>query len=91
VEIVCYDDEFWTTEMANKLKLYIRYFVICVYYFGYNVYNVYRFYTNCILPEIIDSLFGRRLSVEDISDQPSILEAQKVQNQKMAAKRHVKK
>ncbi|XP_050066973.1 uncharacterized protein LOC126555927 [Aphis gossypii] len=70
VEIILYDNEFWNTQMANKLKL---------------------FYTNCILPEIVDPLFGRRLSVEDIRDPPSILEAQKVQNEKLAANRHVKK
>jgi len=77
----------WPVNSNCKYQL----FVIYVKYFSYNAYNYFRFYTNCILPKIIDPLFGRRLSVEDIRDPPSILEAQTIHNQQLAAKRQMVK
>lgn len=42
-----------------------------------NVMYVFcRFYLECILPEIVDPLYGRRLQISDIREPSHILEAQ---------------
>lgn len=36
----------------------------------------YRFYLECLLPEIVDSLYGKRMQIDDIREPPHIIEAQ---------------
>jgi hypothetical protein len=47
-----------------------------------------RFYINCLLPELIDPQYGRRLVIGDIKDPPYITEAQKAAENKKPAKKH---
>jgi len=37
---------------------------------------LFFFYLNCLLPELIDSLYGKRLLISDIRDLDDILEKQ---------------
>lgn len=41
-------------------------------------YLNYRFYLECLLPEIVDPLYGKRFELADIREPKYILEAQKI-------------
>jgi len=40
----------------------------------------FRFYLECILPEIVEPLYGRRLQISDIREPLRILKAQEEKN-----------
>lgn len=46
---------------------------LAIYYF---LYLVFRFYNECLLPELINPQFGKRHLVTDIIDLPIILKEQ---------------
>lgn len=56
IQEIKYDEIFWNTKMAEKLK---------------------RFYMECLLPEIVDPLYGRRFEITDIREPEYIKEAQR--------------
>ncbi|XP_025196005.1 uncharacterized protein LOC112595692 [Melanaphis sacchari] len=56
IQEIQYDEVFWNTKMAEKLK---------------------RFYMECLLPEIVDPLYGRRFEITDIREPEYIKEAQR--------------
>lgn len=53
--------------------------------------NLYfRFYLNCLLPELVDPLYGKRLLISDIRDPDDILEKQQ-ERFKIVALKKIKK
>lgn len=52
---------------------------------------MFRFYTECLLSEIIDPLYGKRMLVTDIREPTHILEEQKKYNALVASKISLKK
>jgi len=44
------------------------------------VFYYFRFYLECLLPEIVDPLYGKRMLISDIREPEHILNAQKKNN-----------
>lgn len=55
--------------LLSSIKLYNK--VYCM---------VFRFYTQCILPEIVDPLYGKRLLISDIREPTYIKEKKQATN-----------
>lgn len=54
--------------------------------------NLYfRFYLNCLLPELVDPLDGNRLLISDIRDPDDILEKKKQERFKIVFLKKIKK
>jgi len=45
-------------------------------------YIFYRFYLECLLPEIVDPLYGKRMQIEDIREPAHITIAKNLMKQK---------
>lgn len=51
----------------------------------------FRFYIDCLLPEIVEPLYGKRLLVSDIREPSRIIEAQQLNNKNKSIKNLKKK
>lgn len=47
----------------------------------------FRFYMDCLLPEIVEPLYGKRLLVSDIREPERIIDAQQLHNKNKSAKK----
>lgn len=53
--------------------------------------NLYfRFYLNCLLPELIDPLYGKRILISDIRDPDDIIEKQEERFKSLSLKKNKK-
>lgn len=61
------------------------YYILGIHILGNIIYYYifFRFYIECLLPEIIDPLYGKRISISDIREPKHILNAQKKKNKKL--------
>ena len=57
------------TDIICHIQVLINNIIYVFYYF--------RFYLECLLPEIVDPLYGKRLLISDIREPEHILNAQK--------------